>query len=170
MLSPSSKSSSRKSYKNQWKNGRGGRRRPEKGVLLKCELRMGAPASNNQAQYPEVLLIALELECCQLGQKCLFACGVNPIFHHHSLTSHHPLTCFVLFLYESSKFLMYIFATKMGQSDPVVGQILHFGPFPFEKINTRGAQKVDNQPSPNLLFKTQDDLVSQRRCCHLVLG
>ena len=33
---------------------RGGRRRPEKGVLLKCELSMGAPAGNNQAQYPEV--------------------------------------------------------------------------------------------------------------------
>jgi hypothetical protein len=31
---------------------RGGRRRPEKGVLLKCELSMGAPAGNNQAQYP----------------------------------------------------------------------------------------------------------------------
>ena len=33
----------------------------------------------------------------------------------------------------------------MGQSDPVVGQILHFGPFPFEKINKRGAKKVENQ-------------------------
>ena len=29
----------------------------------------------------------------------------------------------------------------MGQSDPVVGQILHFGPFPFEKINKWGAKK-----------------------------
>jgi uncharacterized protein YdgA (DUF945 family) len=58
---------------------------------------------------------------------------------------------------------------QMGQNEPVVDQILH-GPFPLKKINTRGAQKVDNQPSPNLLFKTQDDLVSQRRCCHLVLG
>jgi hypothetical protein len=24
------------------------------GVLLKCEINMGAPAGNNQAQYPEV--------------------------------------------------------------------------------------------------------------------
>jgi hypothetical protein len=47
----------------------------------------------------------------------------------------------------------------MGQNDPVVGQILHFGPFPSEKINKRGAKKVGNQSSPNLLFKTQDDLV-----------
>jgi len=47
---------------------RGGRQRPEKRVLLKCELSMGAPAGNNQAQYPEVALIALELECCQLGK------------------------------------------------------------------------------------------------------
>jgi hypothetical protein len=47
----------------------------------------------------------------------------------------------------------------MGQNDPVVGKILHFGPFPFEKINKRGAKKVENQPSPNLLFKTQGDMV-----------
>ena len=33
---------------------RGDWRRPGKGVLLKCELSMGAPAGNNQAQYPEV--------------------------------------------------------------------------------------------------------------------
>jgi len=31
-------------------------------VLLKCELSMGTPAGNNQAQYPEG---APELECCQ---------------------------------------------------------------------------------------------------------
>ena len=31
---------------------RGGQRRPQTGVLLKCELSMGAPADNNQAQYP----------------------------------------------------------------------------------------------------------------------
>jgi hypothetical protein len=60
------------------------------GVLLKCGLSMGAPAGNNQAQYPE--LIAPELECCQLGDQCLILCDVNPIFHHHSLISHHPLT------------------------------------------------------------------------------
>jgi len=36
------------------------------GVLLKCELSMVARTGNNQAQYPEVvLLIAPELECCQ---------------------------------------------------------------------------------------------------------
>jgi hypothetical protein len=58
---------------------RGGRRRPEKGVLLKCELSMGAPAGNNQAQYPEVL-IALELECCQLGRTRLILRDMNPIF------------------------------------------------------------------------------------------
>jgi hypothetical protein len=48
----------------------------------------------------------------------------------------------------------------MGQNDPVVGQILHFGPFPLKKFNMRGAKKVENQPSPNLLFETQDGLVS----------
>ena len=48
----------------------------------------------------------------------------------------------------------------MGQNDLVVGQILHFGPFPFEKINKMGAKEVENQASPNLLFKTQDGLVS----------
>ena len=31
----------------------------------------------------------------------------------------------------------------MGQNDPVVGQILHFGPIPLEKINKRGAKKVE---------------------------
>jgi len=48
----------------------------------------------------------------------------------------------------------------MGQNDPVDGQILNFGPFPLEKINKRGAKKVENQASPNLLFETQDNLVS----------
>jgi hypothetical protein len=48
----------------------------------------------------------------------------------------------------------------MGQNDPVVGQILHFGPFPLKKNNKRGAKKVENQPSSNLLFRTLDDLVS----------
>ena len=85
-------------------NRRGGRRRPEIEVLLKCELSMGAPAGNNQAQYPEVLLIALELECCQLGRTRLILRDVNPIFNHHYLIPHHPLTWFVSFLYESSTF------------------------------------------------------------------
>jgi hypothetical protein len=53
-----------------------------------------------------------------------------------------------------------IIATKMGQNDSVVGQILHFGPFSLEKISERGAKKVEYQPSPNTLFKTQDYMVS----------
>jgi len=53
-----------------------------------------------------------------------------------------------------------IIATKKEWNDLVVGQILHFGPFPLQKIDKRGAKKVENQPSPNILFKTQDDLVS----------
>jgi len=36
------------------KHPRGGQRRPLLGVLLKCELSMGALAGNNQAQNPEV--------------------------------------------------------------------------------------------------------------------
>ena len=48
----------------------------------------------------------------------------------------------------------------MGQNNPVIGQILHFGPFPLKKIYKRGAKKVENQASPNLLFITQDDLIS----------
>jgi hypothetical protein len=46
-----------------------------------------------------------------------------------------------------------IIATKMGQNGAVLGQIPHFGPFPLEKISKRGARKVENQPSPNILFK-----------------
>ena len=76
----------------QMQNTRGGRRRPGKGVLFKCELSMGAPSGNNKAQYPEELLMALELECCQLGRTRLILRDVNPIFHHHFLISHHPLT------------------------------------------------------------------------------
>jgi hypothetical protein len=34
------------------------------GVFLKSELSMVAKTGNNQAQFPEVLLIASELECC----------------------------------------------------------------------------------------------------------
>jgi hypothetical protein len=50
------------------------------------------------------LLRTTELEKCQLRGPCLIVCGVNPIFHHHSLISHHSLTWFVSFLYESSTF------------------------------------------------------------------
>jgi hypothetical protein len=57
------------------------------GVLLKCELSMGTPAGDNQAQYPEV---APELECCQYGQTFLFASGANPIFHHKFSIAGHP--------------------------------------------------------------------------------
>jgi hypothetical protein len=46
-----------------------------------------------------------------------------------------------------------IIATKMGQNGAVLGQIDHFGPFPLEKISKRGAQKVENQPSPIILYK-----------------
>ena len=48
----------------------------------------------------------------------------------------------------------------MGQNRAVFGQIPYFGPFPFKKISKRGAQKVGNQHSPNILFKPQDDYVS----------
>jgi hypothetical protein len=44
----------------------------------------------------------------------------------------------------------------MEWNDPVVGQKLHFGPLPLKKIIKRG-KKVENQPSPSLLIKTQDD-------------
>jgi hypothetical protein len=47
----------------------------------------------------------------------------------------------------------------MGQNGEVLGQIPHFGPFPLEKISKKGAKKVENQPSPNILFKPQDVLV-----------
>jgi hypothetical protein len=47
-----------------------------------------------------------------------------------------------------------IIATKMGQSKAAVG------PFPLKQISKRGAKKVENQTSPILLFKIQDDLVS----------
>ena len=48
----------------------------------------------------------------------------------------------------------------MGQNDTVVGQILPFGQFPYEKINKTRVKKVENKHSPNLLYKTQDDLIS----------
>jgi hypothetical protein len=70
---------------------RGGHLRPQTGVVLKCELSMVAKTDNKQAQFPEVLLlIALELECCRFWQKCLIACGVNPIFHHTISIAGHP--------------------------------------------------------------------------------
>ena len=47
----------------------------------------------------------------------------------------------------------------MEWNDPVVGQMIHFDLFPLKNINKRGAKKVENQPSPDLLFNTQDELV-----------
>jgi hypothetical protein len=38
-----------------------------------------------------------------------------------------------------------ITATKMGRGGAVVGQVPHFGPFPFEKIKKRGAKKGGKQ-------------------------
>jgi len=83
------------------------------------------------------VLITPEPECCQLGQKCLFACGVNPNFHHHSLISHHTLTWFVSFLYDI--IIKNIIARKTGQNRAVVGQVPHC-PFPL-KNQQKGCQK-----------------------------
>jgi hypothetical protein len=58
----------------------------------------------------------------------------------------------------------------MGEKGAVVGQVPHFGPVPLTKTGKRGAKKVENQPSPNLLFKTQEDLVYLRKSSCLVLG
>jgi len=71
---------------------RGGHLRPQMGVSLKCELSMVAKTGNNRPQFPEVvqLPIAPELECCRYWQKCLIACGVNPIFHHKISIAGHP--------------------------------------------------------------------------------
>ena len=102
---------------------------------------MGAPASNNQAQYPEVLLIALELECCQLGRTRLILRDVNPIFNHHYLIPHHPLTWFVSFLYESSTFIKEYHCNKNGAKRSSTWPMPHFGPFPLKKIRKRGAKK-----------------------------
>ena len=44
----------------------------------------------------------------------------------------------------------------MGQNGAAFGQLPHVGPFPLEKISKRGAKKVENQLSPNILFKPQD--------------
>ena len=48
----------------------------------------------------------------------------------------------------------------MGQNGAVLGQAPHFGPSPLKKISKRGARKVEYQPSPNILIKPQNDLVS----------
>ena len=39
-----------------------------------------------------------------VAATCLIARGVDPIFHHHSLISHHPLTWFVSLVHGSSTF------------------------------------------------------------------
>jgi len=64
------------------------------------------------------LLISPELDCSQLGKQYLILRGVNPIFHHHYLISHHPLTWFVSFLYESSTWQLRIsLQQKWGKTE-----------------------------------------------------
>jgi hypothetical protein len=53
-----------------------------------------------------------------------------------------------------------IIATKMGQNGAVLGQIPHFGPLPLGENQQKGCQKGGNQPSPNILSKPQDNLIS----------
>ena len=112
---------------------------------------------NNQAQYPEVAdstwawMLPARWPMCNCPRREPY---FSPSFSHISPPT--VLIC-VIFIYISIKIII---ATKMGQNGAVLGQIPHFGPFPFEEISKRGAKKVENQPSPNTLFKPQDDLVS----------
>jgi len=48
---------------------------------------------------------------------------------------------------------------KNGVKRPSSWSDTPFWPISLREISKRGAKKVDNQPSPNLFFKTQDDLV-----------
>ena len=41
----------------------------------------------------------------------------------------------------------------MGQNGAVVGQVPHFGPFPFEKISRRGAKKSGTPSSTKSGFQ-----------------
>ena len=127
-------------------------------VFLECKLSMGPLVCNTQTEHPKVALNLpyrqhLSLSVANWGAHIQFP--VNPTFHCQSARTHH-------LLHQSGSFFLYIniIATKMGRNGAVLGQILHFGPFPLEKINKRDAKKVENQPSPYLLIKTQDDKVS----------
>jgi len=54
---------------------------------------------------PRGILATPELENYQFRRTRLIARSVNPNFDHHSFISHHPLTWFVSFLYESSIYI-----------------------------------------------------------------
>ena len=57
---------------------------------------------------------ALERNCSQLGDQCTVLRGVNPIFHHHSLISHHPPTWFVSFYMNCVNFNKEYHCNKKG--------------------------------------------------------
>ena len=75
----------------------------------------------------------------------------SPSFSHISPPTDLICVSFVWIIYIPIKNTV---ATKLGQNKAVLGQIPHFGPFPLEKISTRGCQKGGNSTFTKYTFQT----------------
>ena len=142
---------------------RGGRQRPEKGVLLKCELSMGAQAGNNQAQNPEVAVSAWAW-MLPAGAHMLYCPRrepyFSPSFSHISPPNDLICVIFIWIVYISIKIFL---QQKWGKTEQHLARhpiLAYFPTISLREISKRGAKKVEILLSPNVFFWTQDDLVS----------
>ena len=82
-----------------------------------------------------------ELDNCQFRRTHLIARSVNPIFHHHSLISHYPLTLSMSLLYESSTFNKEYHCNKNGAKRSSIWPDTPFWPISIKEIQQKGCQK-----------------------------
>ena len=81
----------------------------------------------------------------------------SPPFSHISPPTN--LICVVL--YESStSYIIIPLQQKWGKTEQYLARYPILAHFPYKKVSKRGAKKVENQPSLNTLFNSEDDLAS----------
>jgi hypothetical protein len=122
------------------------------GVLSKCESSMVDCRDWQQSSsVPRgirawMLPVPAKMSNCPLREPYF-----SPSFSHISPPTDLICVSFVWIIYIPIKNTV---ATKLGHNKAVLGQIPHFGPFPLEKISTRGCQKGGNSTFTKYTFQT----------------
>ena len=101
----------------------------------------------------------IETEGGDGGPKQGYFRNVYPTFQCQSAISHHLLHQSGSFLITGVILINKYDCNKTGVKRPSSWSDTPFGPIFLKENHKRGAKKVENQPLPNLLLKTQDDLV-----------
>ena len=82
------------------------------------------------------------------------------------LTTNWPDLCH--FYMNSLHFNKNSIATKMGRNGAVVGQVPHFGPFPFNKFSKRGAKKGGKPSSAKSGFQRVKRFLIIKESCRVL--